>query len=288
MCKSIETCANITSKAFSRAILTDLAKNNGSEKLDHIIRKLNPSECNLRLTYGEFYTYLYKQLITNYRNEYVYKNALASKIVTGRHKYRDVSYFSEFRAWDVIADVVIVNGTTTVYEIKTEYDTFYRLQSQIETYQQIFDNVCVVIPESKLKALEESIPENIGIVVLTDNYTLHTHRSPLSNIHNFNHEKIFSCLRKSEYEDILNRKLGYVDNTKSAYRRRDAFNQFLSLDKKIIHEEFLNALKARQFDAKTKDIIKSMPSCLNSLNMTMKFSIEDFKNLEKVMNRYIS
>ncbi|MFW1946806.1 sce7726 family protein [Acinetobacter bereziniae] len=287
MCNNFELSANITSKAFSRSILTDLAKRNESEKLKQIIKQLDVFESKKTLTYGDLYTNLYHQLVGSYRNEYVYKNALASKIVAGRHKYKDISYFTEFRAWDVIADVVIANGTTTVYEIKTEYDSFFRLESQLETYQQIFDNVCVVIPESKLSALEKTISENVGIIILTDNYTLSTYRSPSSNIDNLNHEKIFSCLRKSEYEDILNRNLGYIDNTKSAYRKREALNQFLLLDKKIIHNEFLNSLKARQFDAKTKDIIKSMPSCLNSLNMTMKFNLEEFKNLEKVMNSYI-
>lgn len=287
MSNSFEMYANVTSKAFSRSILMELAKRNESEKLSQIIKASGLVDSEGLLTYGEFYTHIYQQMVSNYRNEYIYKNALASKIVAGRHKYKDVSYFSEFRAWDVIADVVIVNGTTTVYEIKTEFDTFFRLDNQLETYQKIFDNVCVVIPESKLKSLENAISGNIGIIVLTDNYTLSTYRSPISNIENLDPEKIFSCLRKREYEDILKRNLGYVDNTKSAYRKREAFNQFLTLDNKKIHNEFLNALKERQFDAKTKEIIKSMPSCLNSLNMTMKFNIDDFKKLEMVMNSYI-
>ena len=266
--------AQLISKAFSREVLYDVLHHQSSDKLHEILLKSNLLDSFVDSTYAEIFESLYDNLLKVYRSEYVYKNALASKIVVGKHKLAQISYFSEFKAWDAVADVVIVNGTTTVYEIKTEYDSFSRLSAQIATYEQIFDRVNVVVPESKVDSLISLIGKNVGIIVLTDSYTLSNFRDPLSNLDRLSHEKVFSCLRKKEYEEIIFRKFGELPVVKPVYVRRAALELFKTLKQDEIQQEFISCLKARKISDKTKEIVKNLPKSLSSLGL-----LSDFSNL---------
>ncbi|MCY1339096.1 hypothetical protein D9M69_249700 [compost metagenome] len=62
-----------------------------------------------------------------YRNEFVYKTEIASRIVFGRHSPNTASLHVELPVGRSIVDVAVFNGTSTAYEIKTEFDTPRRL-----------------------------------------------------------------------------------------------------------------------------------------------------------------
>src|SRR5215216_2008453 len=66
------------------------------------------------------------------RDEYIYKAALTHRVLMGRHSLRTACMLSEFRVGRSKADIVILNGTTTVYEIKSERDSLSRLERQIQ------------------------------------------------------------------------------------------------------------------------------------------------------------
>lgn len=117
----------------------------------------------------------YEELWNNYRSEYIYKNELLSKIVFGRHSPKTASFLSEFRVANSIADAVIFNGTSTVYEIKTEYDSLDRLRAQIEDYRKVFDYSYVVTSKSRLKAVEAITPHNVGILFLSERGAISCH-----------------------------------------------------------------------------------------------------------------
>ncbi len=260
--------ARLISNAFSKSVIMDIAAGKKSVKLSEIIKRSGAYDYIVNSTYAELFDFFYEILVKKYRNEYVYKNAIASKLVVGRHKLSDVSYFSEFNAWDVIADVVVVNGTTTVYEIKTEYDSFSRLAGQLSTYQEVFDRVYTVTPESNLGSLVKLIPENIGIFVLTDRYTLNEYRSAESNVDSLSKRKIFSCLRKNEYERIIVKYFGVLPDVKEAFRRRESIPLFEQLPTDVVHLEFVECLKNRRLDDTSKQVIRAFPKSLVSLGMT--------------------
>ena len=57
------------------------------------------------------------------RDEYVYRAAVTHKILMGTHSLKTASMLTEFRTGSSKADLVILNGTATVYEIKSERDS---------------------------------------------------------------------------------------------------------------------------------------------------------------------
>jgi hypothetical protein len=72
----------------------------------------------------------WKELRTFYRNEYVYKTELANRVVFGRHSPRTTALHVELPVARSIVDIAIFNGTSTAYEVKTEFDSARRLQTQ--------------------------------------------------------------------------------------------------------------------------------------------------------------
>lgn len=63
-----------------------------------------------------------------------------------------------------VADVVISNGHTIAYEIKSEFDTTKRLQSQVKGFSEVFEYVYVVFWEAKFTLEELNLPDNVGAI----------------------------------------------------------------------------------------------------------------------------
>lgn len=102
-------------------------------------------------TLGDLLKASYEYLSRNYRNEYIYKNAIANKILLGVHSINTSYMLQEFRVGRSKVDTVILNGTSNVYEIKSELDTLERLERQISDYKRAFDKVHVITSEDQLK-----------------------------------------------------------------------------------------------------------------------------------------
>ncbi|MBE9547218.1 MAG: sce7726 family protein [Proteobacteria bacterium] len=113
---------------------------------------------------------VYSYLCNNYRSEYVYKNAIANKILLGRHSINTSTLLNEFRVGNSKADIVIINGDSSVYEVKSEYDSMERLQNQIKSYRTVFDYINIVTHFSQLDKIIKTVDKDIGIIVLTDQY----------------------------------------------------------------------------------------------------------------------
>lgn len=60
-------------------------------------------------------------------------------------------------------DMCKVNGHSSAYEIKTDLDTFYRLEKQLVDYFDVFETVYVIASEKRWKELPEYVPESCGI-----------------------------------------------------------------------------------------------------------------------------
>src|SRR5262245_42464473 len=78
------------------------------------------------------------------RDEYVYKAAITHKVLLGTHSLRTAAMLTEFRVGANKADVAILNGTSTVYEIKSERDSLKRLAAQLASYRMVFAKVNVI------------------------------------------------------------------------------------------------------------------------------------------------
>ena len=133
------------SRIFSGPSIQTLATDGRCDFISSVVKSSGIlDELRPVTTWESFFEKTYSYLFNNYRNEYVYKNAIANKILLGRHSLNTSNLLTEFRVDKSKADIVILNGTSSVYEIKSEFDSFERLEEQIRSYRKVFGFINVI------------------------------------------------------------------------------------------------------------------------------------------------
>jgi hypothetical protein len=142
-------------------------------------------------------------LNSHYRNEYVYKNLIANKILLGRHGL-GAAMLSEFRVAGSVADAVVVNGRATVYEVKTELDSSSKLAKQLDDYYRAFSHVNVVVHHSLADRYAELLEDSpVGLIALTARRSLSMRREATGDTSRLEIPTMMKVLRRSEYTGVL-------------------------------------------------------------------------------------
>lgn len=100
-------------------------------------------------------------LMRCYPNESAIKASFVDGVIL-KQAARAVSIF-ELPVGDSRADLCKVNGHSAAYEIKTDLDTFYRLEKQLSDYFDVFDYVYVITSDTRWQSLPDYVPETCGI-----------------------------------------------------------------------------------------------------------------------------
>lgn len=61
-------------------------------------------------------------------------------------------------------DLAVANGKLHAYEIKSDKDSLYRLNGQVETYSKFFDKVTIVCSKKFVEKAKHSLPKSIEII----------------------------------------------------------------------------------------------------------------------------
>ena len=95
-------------------------------------------------------------------------------------QYRDITignevmYGTEKRLVDIL---ILKSGRTTAIEVKSKYDSFARLESQIVEYRKTFNYIYIGLDESFITKLDNmSIFNDIGVIIITKDGKLKIHR----------------------------------------------------------------------------------------------------------------
>lgn len=234
----------------------------------------------------ELISEIYCELKSNYRNEYFYKNTLLNKLLLGVHSVNTTTALTEVAIAKSKADFVLINGKAVVYEIKTELDNLERLSSQIDDYYKAFDHVAVVTYEKNLQQLQkvlDSIDKPVGIYVLRKNGKLGTVRKPQRHISDLDKEIIFKLLRKSEYEDIIAQRYGYLPEVTQFKYYSACKKMFLKIP---IEESYLLVLRIlkKRMQLEKEEFVK-IPYELKFLAYFMELTYDDYQKLEVFLER---
>ncbi len=274
---------------FNTKILSDIFENQYSSKLLKVFKEFDMLDSMHKdMTVKEFFENAYKKLLNNYRNEYVFKNAIAQKILIGRHSVKTSLLLTEFRVESSKADIVIFNGTSHAYEIKTELDNIERLEKQIKDYKKAFEYVNIVSVESKINEIVNLIDDTVGIIILTKQYTFKTIRKAKSGLKFLDKEALFNILRKNEYLKIIQKYYKAtpdVPNTKINFACKSLFKQ-LSIED--IHREVLKTLKDRNSHKNLTNKIKEFPNSLKIAVLEANLSIEKQNTFLELLNQNIN
>ncbi len=115
---------------------------------------VDDSPCSVR-------SFINELLMRCYPNESAIKASFVDDIIL-KQTARAVSIF-ELPVGDSRADFCKVNGHSAAYEIKTDLDTFYRLEKQLSDYYDVFDYVYVITSDARWQSLPDYVPDGCGI-----------------------------------------------------------------------------------------------------------------------------
>ncbi|WP_334223240.1 sce7726 family protein [Pseudomonas aeruginosa] len=262
--------ARISSRAFGRPAFAALARGGDPRK---IFKALYDAELvSSNQSVSTLFENAFSNLRSNYRNEYIYKCAITNKIVFGKHSPRTASISLELPIGKSIVDAAIFNGTSTAYEIKTEFDSPKRLCTQTPDYLRAFDKVFIVTHPDYASSYLNNSDERVGILTIDRNDRIRVIKEAIENKQNIDTRTIFRALRREEYitalEKTLKIKIEKPNGTISGYCEE----LFSKLSKQDAHRIFVHSMRKRTTDIETVDFISLLPSHLRVLGYSTPLS----------------
>jgi hypothetical protein len=274
------------SSIFTRSNFSRLLKNNDYSLLNSVIKEYDIDKIGNKIdTYEDYLKYTYKFMIKKYRNEYVYKNSLINLILK-KYGTKNTVAFNEFRVGNSIADIVMFNGISRAFEIKTELDTDKRLKSQLADYKRIFKQSFIVIHESLIDKYKD-IDNEIGIIVLSinrGNVKLDILREAENN-YIIDPYILIRSLRAEEYKDLIKRYYGYLPSMNAFSAFKICEKMILNIPSSELHQLFTLEMKHRKTNMK---LMPEYNSYLRQMCLSMHISKKEYIQIENLLKNNIN
>lgn len=273
---------NTLSKIFSSAVFRDLATNDGTDRIKFIRQISHRAFTNKEIsTVKDFFKKSYLHLRRNYPSEYVYKNEAIHQVVLTKHKLQDTGLFVEFPCYTSKADLLVVNGVTSVYEIKTELDNLTRLKQQLSDYSKAFSIVNVITCPSNYRQVSDLLVNTPFGLLLYDTRInqFECAKEAKEDINLLDPHRIFSIFRMNEYKFIINEEFGYIPNVLNTYIYSECFSLFQKLDREKQKNWLVKILHQRQIDSNQISFSNKLPTSLMTLGVSRPFTPKQCQNI---------
>lgn len=272
------------SRLFSSAVFRELATGK-SAVFARLARETDLAKRNIHALVRDVFETAFDTLkLTGSRDEYVYKTALTRRILMGRHSLRTACMLSEFRVGDCKADIAILNGTTTVYEIKSERDSLSRLERQVEAYRRVFASVYVIAGENHVDAVLNAVSHDVGVMSLSRRDYISTLRKAEDIPERICPLTVFDALRTHEAQSVL-AELGIaapdVPNTRLRAEMRTQFEQ---LPPEAVHGGMLRTLKRTRDLRPLVELVDQLPLSLHAAALSVPLRRGDHDKLVSAVN----
>lgn len=266
------------STIFSRHSADNIISND-FELFDDLISDYDEQQIgNEIITYKDYLSYIFHYLTYNYRNEYVIKNALLNKIIKDYGTNHTVA-LNEFAVGNSIADVVLFNGNSRAYEIKTEYDSPKRLDTQLADYNEVFQFCSLVVHEKYYEKYSKEVNPNVGIIVYSlkkGRICFEEKKPAIENIH-INPHLLIRCLRTEEYKKIVKSYYGAFPKELNAFNAFNICEELISeIPEDTLHQLFIATIKERKNNMK---YLRKYEPCLRQLCLSMHLMPKDYEIL---------
>ena len=283
--KFIKTISPVLSNSMFKRIVKEDFELVSKRASKYLLYNFN-SDLN---TYNDFFEDLYSSMLLNYRNEFIYKNEIVNKILLGRHSLNTTTILNEFRVGKSIADLIMLNGTSVVYEIKTEYDSPDRLLSQIMEYRKSFLNIVIVTHHSSVKKYESFLSKhnliNIGLMVLTKRNTLKDIIKPKEDDKHLDISYMFKCLRKAEYSKVIKMYFGYTPNVPNTKFFKECYNLSQKIPLRDFYDLMFYHLKKRTLNEKKMLSSTEIPTFLKHIAICSNYNKRDLEKISLLLNK---
>jgi hypothetical protein len=230
---------------------------------------------------------LYELMTTSYCNEYIYKNSVLNELLK-RYSLSSTTLLDEFKVGKSVADLVLINGETKVFELKTDLDTLSRLENQLNDYRKAIEKIYIVASQKYINYMLDKYSESdFGIIELRDGIDLHFHKEALPNKLYFEHEIIFKMLRKNEYSHILRDKFGYLPDVPNTLYYKECLELSCQID--VIEFQSLAFSKLKERKLRIPEIFTDsvIPKSLRFLCHTLDLEKGQYASFLNLLNQKI-
>ncbi|WP_447957261.1 sce7726 family protein [Vreelandella sp. EE7] len=268
-------------RLFSAAVFRELAKKGRSGLFCRLLGQtslLDNADSNASV--GDVFDQAFEILkVAGQRDEYIYRAAISQKILMGTHTLRTASMLNEFRAGSSKADLVILNGTATVYEIKSERDSLARLATQVENYKRVFAKVNVIASEGHIDGIIGTVPKDVGVMCLSKRFRITTVREAAECPARICPVTVFESLRMAESNTILHAMDVGVPEVPNTQRHAVMRDLFARLDPVELHIEMVRTLKRTRDLAPLSDFVNRLPKSLQTAALSISVRRSDHPKL---------
>ena len=275
------------SRLFSSSIVREMARKGRSPLFarlttqSQLLRSISLSE-RVYTLFDAAFSLLKRE---GYRHEYIYKAALTQKILLGKHSLQTASMLNEFRVGECKADVAILNGTATVYEVKSERDSLTRLERQIAAYATVFAKVYVIAAESHIRAVANTIPDFVGILCLNSRCPGKPQQEHSANQpERTSPGAIFNSIRMEEARMILSSFGVCVPCVPNTELHAVLRNEFVKLDPTQAHEGMVRVLKQTRNLLPLSALVDQLPPSLQTAALSVPLRKVDHQRLVDAVN----
>lgn len=274
----------ILNRLFTQNAFFDVMHNGSNPTYGTVIQRYinDPEDKENGTLISEVYRFMSKE----YRNEYFYQNTLLNKLLLGKHSTNTTTALTQIPISKSKADFILINGKAVVYEIKTELDTFERLDTQLRDYFKAFNHVCLVTSESQYDRAESILADTpVGIYVLTQQNTLSSilRKEPIMDNSSLDYTAIFKVLHKHEYESILLQHFSSLPVASQAFYYGECLKLFSEIPILDAYNTAIKQLKKR--NRITISEFEKVPYELKSLIYFSKPSKSDWKTINVFLNQ---
>jgi hypothetical protein len=273
-------------RLFSAAVFREMAQTGRSKLFRRLLDQTSVAgRCGTGATVGRAFDAAFSILeVAGLRNEYVYRTAITKNILLGKHSLRTASMLNEFRAGTCQADVVILNGTATAYEIKSERDSLARLRNQVTNYRLVFAAVNVIVSESHLASVLRVLPEDIGVMCLSRGQHVSIERASIPRPERVCPLTVLDSLRADEAAAVLEA-LGVTVPLVPNTRRHGAMRElFARLDPATLHREMVRTLKRTRSLAPLSELVGLLPASLHAAALSLTVRRSDHERLVEAVS----
>lgn len=234
------------SALFSRSTVSEWLKGNLTS-IDFKINRYDQEWLNRKnKSYSDYLKYVYRVLEKHYKNEYILKNTFLNKWLIKELGETNSQVYNEFRVGKAVADLVMFNGISKVFEIKTELDSDKRLASQLKYYRKVFNQIYLLVPLSKVEHYKK-FDKSVGIIGFNEesiNSFIRIRESKTNSIVDF--ETIMDILHTSEYKKLVKLHFGQLPKMTS-FNQYDICKELISKISQVqLGQYFIELMKKRK------------------------------------------
>lgn len=265
--------ASAITRIFSSSVVRQLAKRGRSPLFARLVRESGLIETTCSESVASFFDSAFKALDRpGFRSEHFYKTALFQKILLGRHSLRTATMLTEIRVANHRADVLILNGSSTAYEVKSERDDLQKLSSQIDTYRRAFAQVSVIADDRHVNRILRMVPNDVGVLRISTRRSISIEQDSQASLDRVEPAVIYDILRRNEAELVLKNsglELPDVPNSKAYGVLRE---MFIRLDPLQAHQGMVQVLQRSRSLTRLEDFLRDVPRSLHTAALTVRLS----------------